>query len=93
MDNRTDVSEDLQSTPEHPAAKRPGESGLTAGPHNDPPPTRGVEGTYRATAGPGSQSSLWSGMRRSLAGSPMQLALSALGVTLILLALRGLRSR
>jgi hypothetical protein len=51
MDNRTDQTEDLQSTPEHPAGRVPGvpsepnASGLTAGPHNDAPRSDGVADT------------------------------------------------
>ena len=51
MDNRTDQTEDLQSTPEHPAGRvpkapiEPNASGLTAGPHNDAPRSNGVDTT------------------------------------------------
>jgi hypothetical protein len=51
MDNRTDHTEDLQATAEHPAGRVPGApldpnaSGLTAGPHNDPPQSQGVTDT------------------------------------------------
>lgn len=60
MDNRKDSIEDQQSTPEHPAGQKgrpldpqtvqqPGQagSGLGAGPHNDSPPSNGIEDTYQ----------------------------------------------
>ncbi|MET0533170.1 MAG: hypothetical protein ABW171_03010, partial [Steroidobacter sp.] len=58
MDNRNDVTEDEQATPEHAALKAKmgaGEqpaggasSGLSAGPHNDPPSGPGIVDTFQA---------------------------------------------
>lgn len=99
MDNRTDTSEDFQSTPEHPANLPPlsgtqqqrDMSQLTAGPHNDPPQSQGVEDTYQpqppsATA----PSSVFQPLREAVTRYPLQFALglAGLGLTLALLARR-----
>ena len=99
MDNRNDVTEDQQSTPEHAAfnaksgaglsGKQDGataSSGLTSGPHNDPPPSPGIEDTYRAPSTRAAQARPWR-------WTPMHLAFSLAGVTLALLVVRSVRAR
>jgi hypothetical protein len=103
MDNRTDTSEDFQSTPEHPANLPPlsgkqqqqDMSQLTAGPHNDPPQSRGAEDTYQpqpatAMSSPGSA---FQPLREAVTRYPLQFALglAGLGLTLALLARRRAR--
>jgi hypothetical protein len=103
MDNRTDTSEDFQSTPEHPANLPPlsgkqqprDTSQLTAGPHNDPPQSPGVEDTYQpqpptAAWSPGSA---FQPLRQAVTRYPLQFALglAGLGLTLALLARRKTR--
>lgn len=60
MDNRIDVTEDFQSTPEHPGSRRPApatqqaaDSQLTAGPHNDPPRSTGFDHRSQPPSGAG----------------------------------------
>lgn len=103
MDNRTDITEDFQSTPEHPASTPPmpgvesqqNISHLTAGPHNDPPQSQGVEDTYQQlpaqSASP--QSSPWRSLQQTFNRYPLQIALSlvGLGLTVALLARRRAR--
>lgn len=111
MDNRTDVTEDQQATPEHPPfqATSGGEAlgiqaaankeqsngaGLTAGPHNDPPQSVGIQDTYQAPAR--QQSALrWETVQQSVARYPWEIALSVvgLGLTVALLAMRRSRAR
>lgn len=103
MDNRIDVTEDFQSTPEHPgsrtpapATQQPADSQLTAGPHNDPPPSKGIAATYQPPpdAGGGLASktrrSAWWWLQRTVNRHPLQVALgvAGLGLTLDLLARR-----
>ena len=93
MDNRTDTTEDQQSTPEHPSPQ--GKTGLTAGPHNDPPQSDGTEDTYHAPPNAGSGSSAWKSLQQTAARYPLQIALSVagLGLAVVLLALNKARPR
>ena len=108
MDNRIDHTEDLQSTPEHPAGRVPGmpseaqASGLTAGPHNDPPRSQGVidtsqtwqerygsDGRTRSQrfGGEGLASRI-KGFTQSVSGNPLPWLIGAAGLTVLLLALQ-----
>jgi hypothetical protein len=91
MDNRTDVTEDQQSTPEHPPPQV--KTGLTAGPHDDPPPSAGIEDKYQPPA-TDSRRSAWTALQRTAARYPMQIAFSVagLGLAVMLLALRKARA-
>ena len=103
MDNRTDVTEDFQSTPEHPANKaplsgtqqQPNVSQLTAGPHNDPPPSQGVQDTYRPpqSSSTSAQRSLWQSLQQRVDRYPLQFALSLIGVGLTVALLARRRAR
>lgn len=98
MDNRNDVTEDQQSTPQHLAfnaqtgdalpgeqdASRAASSGLSSGPHNDPPPGPGIEDTYQAPTAAKVHFQRW---------SSRYWGLSLVGVTLAVVAIRALRSR
>jgi hypothetical protein len=86
MDHRIDTSEDQQATPEHPPVRpNPTADALTAGPHNDPPKSSGIEDTYRAPSNAVAASD----------SRPWQMALSAaaLGLLVVLLARRRWRAR
>jgi hypothetical protein len=104
VDNRTDPTEDFQSTPEHPAnaaplsgtQQPPNVSQLTAGPHNDPPQSPGAADTYQPPqqAIPGSsQISVWQSLRQSVDRYPLQFALSLVGVGVAVALLARRRAR
>jgi hypothetical protein len=111
MDNRIDHTEDLQATAQHPAGRVPGapldpnDTGLTAGPHNDPPQTEGAgdsSDTWQKHADDGSagnQSSLAqrspSRMRALAKGASthaLPVLIGAAGLSLVLLAVQRARS-
>ncbi len=102
MDNRPDRTEDLQATAEHPAGRVPGmaldpaASGLTAGPHNDPPPSHGVIDTSVAWrtnefSPDGRRSSRMKAFTHTLNTNALPLLIGAVGLTTLLLSLRGAR--
>jgi hypothetical protein len=103
VDNRTDVTEDFQSTPEHPANKapmsgtqqQPNVSQLTAGPHNDPPPSQGVQDTYQPpqSSSTSARISGWQSLQQTINRYPLQIALSLLGVGLTVALLARRRAR
>lgn len=102
MDNRTDATEDLQSTPEHAANEAPMSgprqqqtaSQLTAGPHNDPPQSQGPDDTYQPPSDSAhSRNTAWQSLQQTFNRYPLQLTLGlvGLGLTVALLARRRAR--
>jgi hypothetical protein len=110
MDNRTDHTEDLQATAEHPAGRVPGTpidpnlSGLTAGPHNDPPQSQGVtdaSGAWQTHAASGAasnetsvrqaDSSAMRALTQRASTHALPVLIGAAGLGLVLLALQRAR--
>jgi hypothetical protein len=108
MDNRTDHTEDLQATAEHPAGRVPGmpldpnASGLTAGPHNDPPQSPGVTdaGTWQTHAADSASnesfvdpadSSSMRALTQRVSAHALPVLIGAAGFGLVLLALQRAR--